>query len=155
MMVLIIATITGIVALDQISKYVVLGIIGIGGEPIVIIDGVFQITCHRNSGAAWGLFQNGRYAFLALTVIVLAFAGYIMYKIKDRRFRLMLSVIMGGALGNFIDRLIYGSVVDFLDVYIFGYDFPTFNVADSFIVVGTIALAAYLLFYFKVESEAS
>jgi signal peptidase II len=68
-----------------------------------------------------------------------------MFKVKDRKFRALVSVFAGGALGNFVDRLLHGSVVDFLDFYIFGYNFPTFNVADSFIVVGTFLLVIYLI----------
>jgi signal peptidase II len=134
-----------IVALDQLTKNAVLSAIGIGGAPVAVINNFFYIVCHRNSGAAWGLFQNGRYFFVILTAVVFVFIGYTMFKVKDRMFRVLASIFAGGALGNFADRLLHGSVVDFLDFYIFGYNFPTFNVADSFIVIGTFLLVIYLL----------
>ena len=139
--------VAAVVVLDQWTKHIVLHTVGIGGEPVTVIDGFFYIVCHRNSGAAWGMLQNGRYFFIILTVVVFVFAAFVMIKIKDTIFRSLLSLFVGGALGNFIDRLINGSVVDFLDFYIFSYNFPTFNTADSCIVVGTISLAVYILFH--------
>ncbi|MCL2163365.1 MAG: signal peptidase II [Oscillospiraceae bacterium] len=134
-----------IVVLDQWSKSIVLQVIGIGGEPITVIDRFFYIVCHRNSGAAWGILENGRIFFIVSTVVVLVFAGFYMWRIKNTGFRILLSLFLGGAIGNFLDRLLIGSVVDFLNFYIFGYNFPTFNVADSFIVIGVISLAVYIM----------
>ena len=138
-----------VIALDQITKNVVLQVVTMSGPPIPVIDNFFYITCHRNTGAAWGLFQGGRYFFLILTVVLLVVMAILMVRIKVKRFRLALALIIGGAIGNFIDRFMVGGVVDFLDFYIFGYNFPTFNAADSCIVIGSALLMIYFLFYDK------
>jgi len=72
-----------------------------------------------------------------------------MIKNKSKILRLAISIVLGGALGNFIDRLLYGKVTDFLDFYIFGYDYPVFNVADICVNIGTILLAIYIIFIYK------
>jgi signal peptidase II len=74
-------------------------------------------------------------------------------KVHGRLLGLSLSFILGGGIGNLIDRIVRGSVVDFLDFYIGSYDYPKFNAADSFIVVGTILLAYYILFVHKEHNE--
>ena len=137
--------IAAIVALDQITKYIVLTTVTMSGPRIVVIENFFYITCHRNSGAAWGLFQGGRYFFLVFTAVLLVGLAVMMFRFKGRWFRTALAVIIGGAIGNFIDRIMVGGVVDFLDFYIFGYNFPTFNAADSCIVVGSVLLIIYFM----------
>jgi signal peptidase II len=129
-----------IVAVDQITKQIVLGAVGIGGSPIPVIEGFFYITCHRNSGAAWGILQNSRVFFLVLTTVMLVVMIVFLVRAKSTFFLFALAFVIGGALGNYIDRLLVGSVVDFLDFYIFGYNFPTFNAADSSIVLGAALL---------------
>lgn len=137
-----------IAALDQFVKYVVVNKIPFG-EVIPVIDKFFYLTYWENKGAAWGILQNGRYFFIILTAVFVVVMGYYLYKTESRHLKIALSLVIGGALGNFIDRARTGSVVDFLDFYIGSYHFPTFNVADSFVVVGTFLLAYYLLFVFK------
>ena len=135
-----------VVAVDQLTKRAVLGAIGIGGTPVAVIDRFFYITCHRNSGAAWGLLKNGRVFFLILTPVLVAAMIFFMFRCADALPRIAVSFIIGGAVGNYIDRAAVGSVVDFLDFYIFGYNFPTFNAADSAIVFGAALMIAYLMF---------
>ena len=137
------ALIVFVVFADQFTKSVVLSEIGIGGRPIAVVEKFFYIVCHRNSGAAWGLMKNGRVFFIILTPVVLIALIILLTRNKDALLRVALSFIIGGAVGNFIDRLLVGSVVDFLDFYIFGYNFPTFNAADSSIVLGAALLIIY------------
>lgn len=137
-----------IVALDQVTKYIVSENIEYGGL-IPVIDGFFYLTYHENKGAAWGILQNGRYFFIALTVLFSIVVVYFLAKYQNRFLKLSLAFILGGAVGNLIDRVVKGSVADFLDFHFGSYNFPTFNVADTFITVGTILLAYYMLFIYR------
>lgn len=131
-----------LIILDQLSKYFIVGKMSLG-QSNEVINNFFSITSHRNRGAAWGILQDSRYFFLAVTVIFLIILGYYIYKQKDSMTKfdvLTFSLILGGALGNFIDRLVRHEVVDFLDFKIFGYDFPIFNLADCYICIGVLFL---------------
>ena len=143
-----VAIVLFLVAVDRYTKYIITQNIEYG-ERISVIGQTFYLTNHDNFGAAWGMFQNGRYFFIALTVITLIFVIIYMAKNNNRFLRLALSVILGGALGNLIDRVYKGGVTDFLDFYIGSYHFPTFNAADMCVVSGTILLAIYMLFIYK------
>lgn len=147
-----VAVVILIVALDQVAKYAVAAGIEYG-RLIPVIDGFFYLTRHENAGAAWGIFQNGRYFFIAAAVIASVFICYYMFRLNSRFLKAALSFILGGAFGNLVDRVLKGSVVDFLDFYFGKFHFPTFNVADSFITVGSILLAVYMLFVYK-EKES-
>jgi signal peptidase II len=130
--------------LDQASKYIVTMKIQYG-DRIPVIDGFFYLTRHTNKGAAWGMLQNARIFLIIMTIAASAVMVYLIFKTRNNLFRLSLSFILGGAVGNLIDRIFKGAVTDFLDFYIGKYNFPTFNVADSFITIGTVLLAYYLL----------
>jgi signal peptidase II len=107
------------------------------GESIPVIDEVFYITSHRNRGAAFGILQDQRYFFIIITLAVVGAVVYYMQRhASDKLLKFALALVLGGAIGNFSDRLIRGEVVDFLNVYIGNYDFPIFNVADSALVIG-------------------
>lgn len=142
-----------IVVFDQITKQIVKAKIPYG-EIVPVIDKFFYLTYHENKGAAWGIFPNGRIFFIVSTLLISSVIVYMIVKSKDKMLKLSLAVILGGALGNFIDRVLKGGVGDFLDFYIFSYHFPTFNVADMFVVIGTILLAVYLLFIYKEPVKA-
>lgn len=119
-----------------------------------LIPGFIQLTNKRNPGAAWGLFENGRWLFVVLTVvacIVIILALRNDY-IKGKLGRWMLVLVMAGGLGNFIDRLIYGYVVDMLNFEFVS--FPVFNVADIFISVCGIIFCIWLIFHRSDEMEA-
>ncbi|NLK69377.1 MAG: signal peptidase II [Clostridiaceae bacterium] len=135
-------------ALDQITKTYVKNNLPLGQSNEVIQD-FFYFTHVENTGAAFGILKNGRYFFIILTIIISFVLIYVMIKNKSKILRLAISIVLGGALGNFIDRLLYGKVTDFLDFYIFGYDYPVFNVADICVNIGTILLAIYIIFIYK------
>ncbi len=137
-----------IATIDQISKYLIIKNVKYN-ELIPVIDNFFYITYHENKGAAWGILQNKRYIFIISTIILSIIMGYILFKTENRMLKLSLSFILGGAIGNLIDRILKGSVADFLDFHFGSYNFPTFNVADMFIVIGTIILAIFILFFYQ------
>lgn len=134
-----------VVILDQISKWIVVQNMSLG-ESIPLLEGVLYWTSHRNAGAAFGILQNQRWFFIIITIIIIIGLIYYIYQMKDKK-RLLpfsLALILGGAIGNFIDRLLFGEVVDFIDVRInlgsFYWNFPIFNIADSALVVGVSLL---------------
>ncbi len=133
--------------IDMITKILVTSNMTVGSS-INIIPGFFSITYVKNTGAAWGIFSNGTIILGLLSVVFLIF--FIKYIIEQKSIRLFSSInyalIIAGILGNMVDRFARGFVVDFLNFQIFSYDFPVFNVADTFIVVGIILiLIDYLL----------
>lgn len=123
--------------IDQATKFVIATRMEIGDQ-IPVIGNFFLITSHRNTGAAFGILEGQRWFFIVITIVVLA--GLIWYLNKVRRTQKLLSaglaLVLGGAAGNFIDRLLMGEVVDFLQFNFGTYTFPIFNVADSCIVIG-------------------
>ena len=139
-----------LVVIDQITKLAAASALK-GRDAYPIIDGVFELSYLENRGMAWGLFQGGRWIFLAGTILVLLLIGYVLWKAPlGRRFfpmRLTLSILAAGALGNLIDRLFRGYVIDFF--YFSLIDFPIFNVADCYVVVSGIAFVIFFLFYYK------
>ncbi|UFU01361.1 signal peptidase II [Radiobacillus kanasensis] len=130
-----------IIGIDQLTKWRIVQTMDIG-ESIPVIEPFLYITSHRNTGAAWGILEGKMGFFYVVTVIVIAVVVYYMQKYgkESKLAGISLGLILGGAIGNFIDRLFRKEVVDFVDVYIGSYDFPIFNVADSALVVGVIAL---------------
>ncbi|MEC0210586.1 signal peptidase II [Paenibacillus ehimensis] len=152
-----------VLLLDQATKWLIVSRLELGESRSVIGD-FFQITSHRNAGAAFGILQNQRWFFLVITVLVAV--GVIWYLQKTRKegkklLPFALSLLLGGALGNFIDRALFGEVVDFLDFHFrfsfFGlpvdYPFPIFNVADSAIVVGVALIFLDSLISWRQESK--
>lgn len=126
-----------VIAIDQLTKWLIVKNMEIG-ESIPIIENVLHITSHRNFGAAFGILQGALPFFIIITVVVIIFLIYYMHKeAKNNSFLgVIIGLLLGGAIGNFIDRLFRDGVVDFIDVYIFTYDFPIFNIADSALVIG-------------------
>src|SRR5699024_3736935 len=117
----------------------------------------FYFTSHRNSGAAWGILEGKMSLFYIITVIVAI--GIIYYMEKYVRghtlLSLSLSFLFGGYNGNFIDRIFHLYVIELLDFYILSYNYPIFNLADSFLVVGVILMiiATFLEGNEKVKDE--
>lgn len=116
-------------------------------DTIPLLDGIFHLTYVENRGAAFGILQNQRWFFIVLTIAVLAVVLFVCFRYKEKHPLLCtaLSLLAGGAVGNMIDRIVYGYVVDFFDFRLI--DFPVFNVADIFIVIGTGLLAIYFIFF--------
>jgi len=137
-----------VAVLDQASKYLIIKNLKYN-EMIPVIDKFFYITYHENSGAAWGILQNKGYILIPLTIILCIGIIYMLIKADPKILNLSLSFILGGAVGNLIDRILKARVVDFLDFYFGSYNFPTFNVADMFITIGTVILAVFVLFFYE------
>lgn len=137
-----------IVAIDQWTKWLVVKNMEIG-ERIILADPTFALLSHRNRGAAWGMLEGQMWLFTIVTVVVIT--GILYYFHKEAKgkplFQLSLMILLGGAIGNFIDRLSKGEVVDFIDVLIpiLNYDFPIFNIADAALTIG-VALVIIVLF---------
>lgn len=131
---------------DQWTKWLILKHMELG-QSIVVMEDFLYITSHRNKGAAWGILQGQMWFFYIITVVVII--GIVYYMQKYAKGKILasaaLALMLGGAIGNFIDRVYRKEVVDFIDVYIFNYDFPIFNVADSCLVVGVILLMFWML----------
>jgi signal peptidase II len=140
------------VPVDQLTKYWVTNRIGLG-ERVEVIDGFFDLTHVRNPGAAFGLLSQvpdewRLVGFAFIAVVALMVLSYFFRDLApgDRFSALALALILGGAVGNMLDRIFRGEVVDFLHFRLVGgYSWPDFNLADTFIVAGVTALAIELL----------
>lgn len=130
-----------VIAIDQLSKWAVIKNMTLY-EQIPIIENFFYLTSHRNTGAAWGILEGQMFFFYIITVLVIAGIVFYMQKYgkESRLLAVSLSLILGGAIGNFIDRIFRQEVVDFLDFIIINYDYPIFNIADSALVVGVVLI---------------
>ncbi len=126
--------------LDILTKQIVIHTL-VEQQSIVIIKNFFSLTFAKNTGIAFSLFE-GKLIFIILMSLVVIF--FIIQYLKDKKVSLLESVcygvIIGGAIGNLLDRIVYGYVIDFFDFSFFGYHFPIFNVADICIVVGIFGL---------------
>lgn len=139
-----------LVVLDQLTKYLVESRIRLY-EIITIIPGFFNLTHVRNKGAAFSLFADApavfRIAFfVTITLVAVVVIGVLIRKTHERLLVIAFSLIASGAVGNLIDRVRYGEVVDFIQWYYRSYYWPSFNVADSAITVGVVLLAIDMLF---------
>ncbi|WP_414043453.1 signal peptidase II [Macrococcus animalis] len=143
-----------LIAMDQLTKYIIVKTMKIG-ESFSVIGDILEITSHRNHGAAWGMLQNQMTFFYIITVVVLVAIAFFYYKeaMFNPIMQLGLTLIFAGAIGNFIDRLLRGNVVDFIDTKIINYDFPIFNVADACLTIGVIVLLYDMLFNQKEEKR--
>jgi signal peptidase II len=126
-----------VIALDQLTKWLIVKNFELG-ESVEIIENFLYITSHRNPGAAWGILEGQMWFFYIITVIVIIGIVYYMQKAAKGNHLLgvSLALMLGGAIGNFIDRVLHQEVVDFVNTYIFSYDFPIFNVADAALCIG-------------------
>lgn len=137
--------ILGLIGLDQISKFLAVKyLVNIGSIPI--IKDIFHLTYVENRGAAFGMFQNNQMVFVVVALIACIFGLYYLYK---KQLNLLgksaIILIIAGAIGNLIDRVRLGFVVDYFDFRIvWNY---VFNVADVFVVIGTILLCIYIIFF--------
>ncbi|GGF77634.1 lipoprotein signal peptidase [Paenibacillus albidus] len=123
--------------IDRGTKYLIATRLELG-EQIPVIGDFFIITSHRNRGAAFGILEGQMWFFYVVTAVVVIGIVWYLNKVKATRKLLptALGLVLGGAVGNFLDRLMNGEVVDFLMFNFGSYTFPIFNVADSCIVIG-------------------
>lgn len=137
-----------ILSADQLTKYLTVLYLK-NHDDLVIIKETFSLTYVENTGAAFGILQNSKYLFIAVTII--ATVSIIYYTLKAKNFnKLYLSaacMVISGAISNMIDRLTRGYVVDMIKADFI--DFPVFNFADMCIVIGAFLLCFYLLFMYK------
>lgn len=135
-----------LVAADQFSKYIV--VLNIAeGTKITLIKDFFNLTYIKNYGAGFSILQNQTVFLTVIGILAIIFVGYLLVKSKNNETlnRICYLLIIGGTIGNLFDRIRFKYVVDFLDFYIFGYDFPVFNIADSFLTIGCILLIISIL----------
>ena len=147
-----------IVVLDQLTKALVRSLVPLGSS-VEVVPGLMNFTHVRNTGAAFGFLNAADFPLKTVVIAVIALAAIVWVGVYAARLprhhwmaRLGLSLIMGGAAGNLLDRVIIGSVVDFVDVYWGAYHFWAFNVADSAISVG---VAIMILDMLGVRAHAS
>lgn len=130
--------------IDLISKKIIEKLLYLG-QSIKIINNFFNITYVRNTGAAFSILSKHTYLLVLVSIFIIMFILYYINKNKPKIKieYISYSMILGGAIGNLYDRIVYGYVIDFLDFNIFGYEYPIFNLSDSFIFVGVILLLVY------------
>ena len=131
-----------VVALDQITKWMASARLELG-DPASLFGDFVRLTLVHNTGAAFGLFPGSRGPFIVISVIAIGVVLYLFFKETHRSVlnRVLLGCILGGAIGNLIDRIRLGWVVDFIDVGFGQTRWPVFNVADSAVTLGVVFLA--------------
>ena len=141
-----------IVILDQFTKYLTVANIALG-EVVPFWNGVFHFTYIQNTGMAFSMLEGGRWFFLIMTAVAFLFMGFALKKgwITHPAGLWALASIAGGAVGNLIDRVLYGYVIDMIEVEFMR--FAVFNVADCFVVCGAILLVIYTFFFDKPAKE--
>ncbi len=127
-----------VLLLDQVSKYIIRLNLSVR-ESIPVIEGIFSITYLRNTGVSFGLFKGFNALFIFITVIVLCFFVYVY--LKKKKYPLQFALIFAGIIGNLIDRIFFGSVIDFFNFHIW----PVFNIADSAVFIGVLWLIIILI----------
>jgi signal peptidase II len=148
---LVVGLLITIIFLDQLTKWLVDHTMPLY-RSIPIIDGFFNLTYIRNTGAAFGILAGSGAAFrlpflMLFSLLAIGFILVMLRRLPERETGLIsaLAFILGGAIGNLIDRFAYGEVIDFLDFYWTGHHWPAFNIADSFITIGVTITVYYLI----------
>jgi len=143
--------VVSIIVADQFTKDLIMQNVAYGSS-IKVVPGILNINHVHNTGAAFGFLsqlppRTGKIFFLIITSIALIILSILYFKTNTKKnlFLSALALIFAGALGNFIDRLRFGWVVDFIDVYISTYHWPSFNIADSAITIGAVYLGLAVL----------
>ena len=141
-----------IAILDQAAKFFAAGLLQeAGSRPL--LQNVFHLTYVENRGAGWGMFSDHTWILTVVTFIaVVAAVIYMVVKRpKNKVFLIGFTFIIGGAVGNLVDRIRLGYVIDFFDFTLI--DFPVFNIADCFITIGAIIFAVYIIFFSDKKEE--
>lgn len=137
-----------LIGIDQFTKFLTIKYLMPVGS-VDIINNFFKLTYVENRGAAFGIMQGAKWVFVIIAVIILIFAIRYYIKLckekKNRLMRVSLLLVVSGAIGNVIDRVFRGYVVDLLDFNVFGYDFPVFNFADICVCVGAAIMIISVL----------
>ncbi len=140
-----------VILLDVITKQLAVAkLMPIGS--VSVIDGILNFTYVENTGMAFGALKDARWVFITVSAVMIAVIVVLIYKFhsKSKVFDALLGLILGGGIGNMIDRISLGYVIDFIDFCAFDFWKWVFNVADAAITVGTIMLLVYLLFFDKI-----
>ena len=133
-----------ILSLDQLTKFLISRNFALN-QPLAVIKGIFYITLVHNRGAAFGILRDQVWLFILISIIAILLIFFNLKKsepLKVSLYTISLSLILAGGLGNLIDRIVYGYVVDFLDFRVW----PVFNIADSAITIGAVLLGWQILF---------
>ena len=141
-----------IIAVDQITKQLVYKNIFYGSS-VVLIPRFLEISHVHNTGAAWGMFNQHTVILSVVTLVACAGLSFLYSQSKKKLFSAALLMVIGGALGNLIDRMSRGYVIDFIRVWIFKYEFPNFNVADSCITIGCVVMIIAVLLSGRKEDD--
>jgi signal peptidase II len=154
--VILLLTALTILVADQLTKALVVADLAVG-EQAQLLGDLVQVWHAQNRGAAFSLFQGGTVVFLIVSVLSIGMVAYFHRSLRDRSLWLhvVLGIVLGGTLGNFIDRLRQGYVTDWLSIGIGDTRWPTFNVADSSVVIGIGILVVYLFLTSPDRREAT
>jgi len=136
-----------VILLDQLSKhFVCIYLKPIGSVPV--IDGILNFTYVENKGAAFGILSDNRAVFMVFSVLIIVLLSYVVVKFQgqSRLFDVCMGLIVGGGVGNMVDRAFLGYVIDFVDFCAFDFWKWVFNIADSAVVVGCILAIIFVLF---------
>ncbi len=145
--------IISLIGIDQITKFITRKYLAPKGS-VPVIKNFFSFTYVENQGGAWGALSGKYWFFIIITIFALGVLGYLFkdFDIKNNcLYSIGLCLLIAGTIGNFIDRLVFKFVTDFLDFNFFGYNFPVFNVADICLTCGVIAIIIRILFFKEVE----
>ena len=131
--------------LDQVIKNVLISVFSVGSS-ISVIDGFFSITMLQNTGAAFSILSSSTLFLILISIVALNLIYFFLIKGRElNRFDIIVyGVLIGGIIGNLIDRVVHGSVIDYLDFNLFGYNFPVFNFADICIVISIILIIIFI-----------
>jgi len=136
-----------LVAVDQLIKFVIDKNVVYQTESIPVIDNFFSIVHWHNTGGAWGVMSDYTWVLTVLTLVACCFFVYLIICSKAVLANISFVLVLSGAVGNVIDRIRLGYVIDYLNFYnLFGYDFPAFNLADICVVSGCIGLIICIFF---------
>lgn len=143
-----------LVVVDQLTKIWAVTQLHLSNRVISIVDGVFELRYAENPGVAFSMLEGQRWIFIPFTVVLAVAIFIMMLRSPLRRYRLFnvtCVLVLAGAIGNLIDRIAYGYVVDFL--YFRLIDFPIFNFADCCVVIGAVLLFIFMLFVMKEDDN--
>lgn len=152
---LIVAVTAVLVGLDQLTKWLASVYLKPTPEGVTVIPELFDFQYITNEGAAWGLFDGEKWFLIVLTTITIVALLIFLLSGKFRRFPLFnisASLIVAGGIGNLIDRIVQGAVVDFIKTTFM--EFPIFNVADCYVVIGSVLLLIFFLFFYEEKAPA-